>query len=127
MYVQMAYILDTLQQRVEQTPALRQNATVRSLLLGNLAAIRSVSMAQFLDMITTIYHGPLPDEYEADVRAWLGRARHPRFGVPYTQLVYQPMRELMHYLRAHGFKMVVCSGSGIDFVRILVCPIFSCR
>jgi phosphoserine phosphatase len=119
MYAQMAYILDNLRERVEGIPALMENATIKSLLLGNLAAIRSVSIAQFLDMLTTAYHGPLPEEIDADINEWLARARHPRFNVGYMHLVYQPMLELVNFLRSNGFMIVICSGGGTEFVRVI--------
>ena len=57
------------------------------------------------------------DEFEAQVNDWLATARHPRFNRPYTELVYQPMLELLAYLRDNGFKTFIVSGGGIDFMR----------
>ena len=56
-------------------------------------------------------------EFEAIVTDWLAKARHPRFKRPYTELAYQPMLELLEYLRANGFKTYIVSGGGIEFMR----------
>jgi hypothetical protein len=58
------------------------------------------------------------DAFRADVRQWLATARHPRWQRPYTALTYQPMQELLRYLRAHGFKTYIVTGGGQDFVRV---------
>ena len=119
MYVQMAYILDNMKERIEGIPALAENPTIRGILLGNLAAVRRVSIAGFLELVSSFGPGPSPDEYEASVAQWLAYAVHPRFGVAYTQLVYQPMIELLAYLRSSGFKVAICTGGGIEFVRVI--------
>ena len=56
-------------------------------------------------------------QFEAIVTDWLATARHPRFSRPYTELVYQPMVELLAYLRANGFKTYIVSGGGVEFMR----------
>ena len=67
-------------------------------------------------MIAT-HAGVTTDEFERIVTDWLANARHPRFKRPYTELVYQPMLELLAYLRANEFKTFIVSGGGIDFMR----------
>ena len=62
--------------------------------------------------------GTTPDIFDAQVRDWLDNVTQPRFGVGYTQLVYKPMRELFDYVKAHGFRVFVCSGGGRDFMRV---------
>ena len=61
--------------------------------------------------------GMTTDEFTKIVTDWLATARHPRFNRPYTELVYQPMLELLAYLRANGFKTFIVSGGGIEFMR----------
>ena len=63
--------------------------------------------------------GMTTDEFDAIVDDWLATARHPRFNAPYTELVYQPMLELLGYLRANGFKTFIVSGGGVEFMRAL--------
>ena len=68
--------------------------------------------------ITEVTHsGMTPEAFEQIVKDWLKTARHPRFDRPYTQCVYQPMLELLAYLRANGFKTFIVSGGGVDFMR----------
>jgi phosphoglycolate phosphatase-like HAD superfamily hydrolase len=62
--------------------------------------------------------GTTPEEFDAEVRAWLQTARQPKFGVPYTELVYKPMLELIELLKANEFRVFVCSGGGRDFMRV---------
>ncbi|MCB0954133.1 MAG: haloacid dehalogenase-like hydrolase [Microthrixaceae bacterium] len=62
--------------------------------------------------------GTTPDEFDAEVRKWLATATQPTLGRPYLELIYQPMRELLAYLRANGFRVFVCSGGGRDFMRV---------
>jgi hypothetical protein len=62
--------------------------------------------------------GMTTDEFAGLVREWLAKARHPRFGRPYTEIVYQPMLELLAHLRANGFKTFIVSGGGVEFMRV---------
>ena len=70
-----------------------------------------------IKLVMASHAGMTSDEFEASVRDWLQTARHPRFERPYTDLVYQPMLELLDYLRANGFTTFIVSGGGIDFMR----------
>ncbi|SMG65226.1 nonspecific acid phosphatase precursor [methanotrophic bacterial endosymbiont of Bathymodiolus sp.] len=70
-----------------------------------------------LQLIMATHAGMSTDEFEAIVKEWLATARHPRFNRPYNELVYQPMLELLAYLRANQFKTFIVSGGGIEFMR----------
>jgi phosphoglycolate phosphatase-like HAD superfamily hydrolase len=72
----------------------------------------------FLKGVGKAWEGTTPDAYEAEVRAFLAATKHPRFGVPLTDLVYQPMLELFDFLRENGWRLFVCSGGGRDFMRV---------
>jgi hypothetical protein len=71
-----------------------------------------------LEIIAATHSGITTDNFNAIVDSWLKTAQHPRFKRPYTQLVYQPMLELLAYLRANGFKTFIVSGGGIEFMRV---------
>jgi phosphoserine phosphatase len=71
-----------------------------------------------MGVIAATHTGITTDEFAQQVRDWLGKAKHPRFQRPYTDLVYQPMLELLAYLRANGFKTYIVSGGGVDFMRV---------
>ena len=68
-------------------------------------------------LIFTTHAGMTEEEFEAEAKAFLDTARHPRFGVPYTETVYQPMLELLAFLRANDFKTFIVSGGGVEFMR----------
>lgn len=69
-------------------------------------------------IIAATHAGMTTDEFERIVRAWLGKAHHPRFQRPYTDLVYQPMIELIRYLEANEFRVSIVSAGGTDFIRV---------
>jgi phosphoserine phosphatase len=75
-------------------------------------------VATLLKAFARSWAGTTPDEFEAQVRAWLTDAKQPKFGVPYIDLVYTPMLELLAYLQANDFRVFVCSGGGRDFMRV---------
>ena len=115
---QLRYILDTLRARVEREPALARDPQVQVALRGDPASLMAPGshlLARVLELTAT---GMTVEEYAASVRQWLATARHPRYGRPYDQLTYQPMRELLCHLRAHGFRTWIVSGGGSDFIRV---------
>ena len=68
-----------------------------------------------------------PDEFDPIVKAWIATAKHPTTGRLYSEMVYQPMLELLAYLRANGFKTFIVSGGGIDFMRAFAEKVTACR
>ena len=77
-----------------------------------------------MEIVAATHAGVPTHEFAQIVRAWLAQARHPRFQRPYTELVYQPMLEVLAYLRANGFKTYIVSGGGIDFLRVFSEPVY---
>ena len=77
-----------------------------------------------LQLVMATHAGNTTEEFEADVQAWIKTAMHPTKNVTYDQLVYQPMLELLDYLRANDFKTYVVSGGGVDFMRAFVTEIY---
>ena len=117
MYVQLAFALDRVKALAPTHPEWRQRQPFKAVLDGNMKALAASGDRGLLQLIATTHAGMTTDEFDAIVRGWLATARHPRFQRPYTDLVYQPMLELLTYLRAHGFKTYIVSGGGIDFMR----------
>ena len=70
-----------------------------------------------LQIVAATHSGMTTDDSPSRSLDWLATARHPRFNRPYTELVYQPMLELLAYLRANGFKTFIVSGGGVEFMR----------
>lgn len=115
---QLAYALDTLKQMAAERPELRKDPMVMAALDGDIAKLLEGPHSQGLMHILALTHaGMTTDEFKARVKKWLATARHPRYGKPYDQLTYQPMQEVLSYLRANSFKTVIVSGGGADFMR----------
>jgi phosphoserine phosphatase len=89
-----------------------------TVLSGNREAMAKLSMQDLEKILAATLSGMTVDEFQAEVKKWLATAKDPRWQRPYTALVYQPMLELMQYLRAHGYKTYIVTGGGQDFVRV---------
>ena len=115
---QLAYALDTVKQMAVEKPELRKDPMVKAALDGDLSKLLEGPRYDGLMRILALTHaGMTTDEFKAHVEKWLATARHPRYGKPYDQLTYQPMQEVLSYLRANGFKTFIVSGGGADFMR----------
>jgi len=110
MYVQLAFALDRVKALAPTHPEWRQQQPFKAVLDGNMKALAASGDRGLLQLIAATHAGMTTEEFDAIVRGWLATARHPRFQRPYTDLVYQPMLEVLAYLRAHGFKTYIVSG-----------------
>ena len=114
--------MDGLALAVEQDPALAELPLVQAAVAKDLDALApymsNEGTLEMLDIMLGIAAGETQAELEARISAWLVEARHPRFGVPYTQMIFQPMLELLDYLRANDFRVFIVSGGGMDYMRI---------
>ncbi len=117
LYFQLAFAIDRARELAAADPELAENALLRALASGDPAALAGVTEHDVLDVVARTHSGLTLEEFNAVVSEWLATARHPRFDRPYTELVYQPMLELLAYRRASGFKTFIVSGGGIDFMR----------
>ncbi|MGO4505380.1 HAD family hydrolase [Bradyrhizobium sp. 2TAF36] len=117
-YSQMVYCLDRVPVLAAQEPALRDVEPFKTVLSGNREAIAGLSMRDLERIVLATLAGITTDEFEAEGKKWLASAKDPRWKRPYTELVYQPMLEVMTYLRANGFKTYIVTGFGQDFVRL---------
>jgi phosphoglycolate phosphatase-like HAD superfamily hydrolase len=116
---QVAYVFDELKRRAPNDPKLAADPMVQAALAGDIAKLLEGEHHDGLLHIVALTHaGMTTNDFNAEVQAWLASAKHPRFGTPYDQLTYQPMQELLHYLRANGFKTYIVSGGGADFMRV---------
>lgn len=120
MPVQLAFALDSLRQMVEKKPELKNNTMVMAALDGDFEKLLEGAHHEGLLQIIALTHaGMTTEEFNASVRDWFKTARHPRFNVPYGQVTYKPMLEVLNYLRENGFKTFIVSGGGADFMRVL--------
>ena len=116
-YTQVQFALDRVRATVARNPALRDREPFRSVLADDRARLSVIGEKGVLDIITASHAGLTTEQYRQTVVDWLATARHPRFHRLYTDLVYQPMVELLAWLRANQFKTFIVSGGGIDFMR----------
>jgi phosphoglycolate phosphatase-like HAD superfamily hydrolase len=123
-YCQMMYCLDRIPVLAAQQPALKEVEPFKTVLSRNREAIAKLSMQDLEKIVLATLTGMTTDEFEADGKNWLASAKDPRWRRPYTELVYQPMLEVMTYLRASGFKTYIVTGFGQDFVRLYSRPTY---
>ncbi|SFJ63420.1 HAD family hydrolase [Planctomicrobium piriforme] len=114
-YVQWVFAVDRLKELAPQHPEWKD--TLLPLLSGEMSGKVKFSEHEIAVVVGSTHSGMTPDEFETIVSGWLKTAKHPRFDRLYTELVYQPMLELLAYLRGQGFKTFIVSGGGIDFIR----------
>ncbi|HQS18235.1 HAD family hydrolase [Reyranella sp.] len=116
-YVQIAFAVDRVKAMAPQHPEWRTKEPFRSVLSDDRAALAALGEKGFLEIIAATHTGLTTEAFAKAVADWLATARHPRFKRPYTDLVYQPMLELLALLRTHQFKTFIVSGGGIEFMR----------
>jgi phosphoserine phosphatase len=116
-YVQILFVVDRVKALAPQHPEWRTREPFASLLQGDLKAVAASGEAGIAELMAATHSGMTTDEFSQTVSDWLATARHPTTGKPFTSMVYQPMLELLAYLRAHGFKTYIASGGGIEFMR----------
>jgi len=117
-YAQVVYCMDRVPVLVKQKPELASVEPFRTVLSGDRAAMARLAPEDLLQIVTATLTGMSVEEFQAEVRGWLARARDPRWRRPYTDLTYLPMQELLQYLRANGYKTYIVTGGGQDFVRV---------
>ncbi|TAJ87721.1 MAG: haloacid dehalogenase-like hydrolase [Reyranella sp.] len=116
-YFQVAFAVDRIKALAVQHPEWRTQEPFRSVLADDRAALATLGLKAIVEVIEATHAGMTTEDFAATVVDWLATARHPRFDRPYTDLVYQPMIELLALLRAHQFKTFIVSGGGIEFMR----------
>ncbi len=117
MYVQLAFVLDRVKAMSPQHPEWKDKQPFKAVLEGDMKTLAESGERGLLELGMATHAGMTTEEFEKIVSDWLITARHPRFKRPYTELVYQPMIELLAYLRANGFKTFIVSGGGVEFMR----------
>ena len=117
MYIQLAFALDRVKALAPMHPEWKTRQPFAAVLDGDLKALATSGEKGLVEIIAVTHAGMTTAEFEKIVSDWLATARDHRFKRPYTELVYQPMLELLAYLRANGFKTFIVSGGGIEFMR----------
>jgi phosphoglycolate phosphatase-like HAD superfamily hydrolase len=117
LYFQFLFALDRVKTLAPQHPEWKDKEPFASLLKGDVKGALAGGERAMLEIVMATHAGMTTAEFEQIVKDWLTTAKHPRFHRPYTEMVYQPMLELLAYLRANGFKTFIVSGGGIEFMR----------
>jgi hypothetical protein len=117
MYVQGFFAVDRIKALASQHPEWQKTEPYASVLREGLAALKNLDHKQLAELILVSHGGNTTEEFEQIVKDWLATARHPTTGKRFTEMIYEPMVELLQYLRAHDFKTYIVSGGGIEFMR----------
>lgn len=116
-YVQVVFALDRVKALAAGHPEWKNKQPFKAVLEGDHKALAAAGEKGLVEIIAATHTGMTLDEFSAAVTDWIATARHPKYKRPYTECVYQPMLELLTYLRANGFKTFIVSGGTADFVR----------
>ena len=116
-YVQAMFVFDRVKILAPKHPEWKEKEPFASLLEGDMKAVAANGEKGIAALVAATHSGMSTEEFETIVKGWLASARHPKTKRPYTKMVYQPMLELLAYLRANGFKTFIVSGGGIEFMR----------
>ena len=117
MYVQLAFALDRVKAEAPNHPEWATTQPFQAVLEGDMKALAAAGEKGLVELVMATHAGMTTTQFQAIVTDWIATARDPRFKKPYTELVYQPMLELLAYLRANGFKTYIVSGGGIELMR----------
>ena len=117
MYFQLIFALDRVMALAPQHPEWTTKEPFASLLKGDVKAALAGGEKSIAEIVVATHAGMTTAEFEQIVKDWIATAKHPTFKRPYTECVYQPMLELLAYLRANGFKTFIVSAGGIEFMR----------
>jgi len=116
-YFQLFFALDRVKALADEHPEWRSEQPFKAALEGNMEELLKYGEHGLLQIIMATHAGNTTEEFEKIVKDWMNTSNHPRFNKKYNELVYQPMLELLDYLRANDFKTFIVSGGGIDFMR----------
>ena len=117
MYVQLAFALDRVKALAPMHPEWKDRQPFKAVLEGDMKTLAEAGERSLSELVMVTHAGMTTDEFSRIVTDWLATARDVRFKRLYTELVYQPMLELLAYLRANGFKTFIVSGGGVEFMR----------
>jgi hypothetical protein len=117
MYFQAFFVFDRVKAIAPQHPEWKDRQPFKAILENDRKALLASGEKGAMEILMATHSGMTTGEFEKIVKDWLTTARHPRFNRPFTDLIYQPMLELLAYLRENGFKTYIVSGGGVDFMR----------
>lgn len=115
---QAYYAFAEVERLLPEHPEWQEQPAIQALQKMDAAALMADHHKGLIDILAKSHAGRTPEEFAAGVKKWLGTAKHPKFDRPYTETIYQPMLEVLAYLRDNGFKTYIVSGGGQDFMRV---------
>ena len=118
LYGQAMFALDRVVKMAPQHPEWKQKEPFKSVLAGDHAAMAKFTEGDWMQIIAATHAGMSTEAFQGLVKDWLATAKAPRFDRPFTELIFQPMLEVMQYLRANGFRTYIVTGGGQEFVRV---------
>lgn len=116
-YFQLGFMLDRVKVLAPQHPEWKEKEPFKSILAGDLKGIAKAGEKGMVELVMDTHAGMTSEDFEKIVSNWFATAQHPRFKRPYNEITFLPMREVLDYLRANGFKTYIVSGGGIEFMR----------
>ncbi len=116
-YFQAMFAFDRIKSLSSQHPDWKEKPPFKAVIEGDLITALAGGSRSLVEIVMASHAGMTTEEFEDIVNEWLKTARHPRFDRPYTELVFQPMLELLAHLRSNGFKTYIVSGGGVEFMR----------
>ena len=117
MYVQLAFAIARVKQLAPHHPEWKTKQPFKGVLDGDMKAVAASGQHGLVEMVMATHAGMTVEQFQKTVSDWLDTATDPKFHKPYTECIYQPMVELLAYLRANGFKTFIVSGGGVEFMR----------
>ncbi|WP_040439613.1 HAD family hydrolase [Roseibium aggregatum] len=117
MYTQFAFALDRVKAMAPDHPEWKTTQPFQAVLENDMEALGKAGEKGLLEIVAATHAGMSTEAFEKTVTDWIATTKHPKFDKPYTELVYQPMLDLLAYLRANDFKTFIVSGGGIEFMR----------
>ena len=123
-YFQLFFVLDRIKEMAKDHPEWKDEKRFKAVLENDMETIKKSGMKGIGKLLMTTHTGNTTEEFDAMVKDWVATAKHPTKNVGYDKLVYQPMLELLAYLRANDFKTYIVSGGGVDFMRAFVTEIY---
>lgn len=124
MYAQFFFAIDRIKTMASQHPEWNKKQPFKAILEDDMEALDSITKNEIIELVMTTHSGMTTTEFEAIVKEWISTAVHPKLNKPYTQCVYQPMLELIEYLKANKFKVFIASGGGIEFMRVWASEVY---
>jgi phosphoglycolate phosphatase-like HAD superfamily hydrolase len=124
LYTQVRFVFDRIRQLAPQRPEWKDKEPFKSVIAGDMKGAMAGGTQGLLEMLGAAQSGMTPEQFETVVKQWIQASNDPKFKRPYTELTYQPMQEVLRYLRANGFKTYIVSGGTVDFMRAFTEPVY---